>query len=94
MLQGIRDQLTSPGILFRLPLVSWQAPKAALKSDMKGPALMALFTDLATGSSDATMVLEPSCLSCGPGGSLLVSGRAKRDAVKKLERQLSGPRTL
>ena len=61
----------------------WQAPKA-LKSDMKGPALMALFTDLATGSSDATMVPEPSCLSCGPGGSLLVSDGAKRDAVKKL----------
>ena len=46
---------------------------------------MALFTDLATGGSDATMVLEPSCLSCGPGGSLLVSEGAKRDAVKKLE---------
>jgi anionic cell wall polymer biosynthesis LytR-Cps2A-Psr (LCP) family protein len=83
VLSGIRDQLTSPGTFFRLPLVSWRAPKA-LKSDMKGPALMALFADLATSSSDDTMVLEPSCLSCGPGGSLLVSDGAKGDAVRKL----------
>ena len=31
------------------------------------------------------MVLEPSCLSCGPGGSLVVSDGAKADGVQKLE---------
>jgi hypothetical protein len=29
-------------------------------------------------------VVEPSCLSCGPGSSLIVSEGAKRDAVGKL----------
>ena len=47
---------------------------------MRGPQLLALFADMATGSSDETKVLEPSCLSCGPGGSLVVSDGAKRDA--------------
>jgi hypothetical protein len=51
---------------------------------MKGPQLMALFADFATGSSDETMVLEPSCLSCGPGGSLVVSAGAKSEAAQRL----------
>jgi LCP family protein required for cell wall assembly len=83
VLSGIRGSLVSPTTFFRLPWVSWQAPKA-LKTDMKGPALMALFADLATGSGDDTMVLEPSCLGCGPGSSMLVSDGAKEDAVQKL----------
>jgi LCP family protein required for cell wall assembly len=83
VLSAMKGRMTSPGAFFRLPLVSWRAPRA-LRSDMKGPGLMALFADLATGSSDDTMVLEPSCLSCGPGGSLLVSEGAKRDGVRKL----------
>ena len=33
----------------------------ALKTDMKGPALMALFADVATGNSDETEVLEATC---------------------------------
>jgi LCP family protein required for cell wall assembly len=80
---GIRHQLTSPTTFFRLPFVSWRAPKA-LRSDMHGPGLLALFTDLTTGGSGNTMVLSPSCLSCGPGGSLMVSEGARRDAVQKL----------
>jgi LCP family protein required for cell wall assembly len=83
VLNGIRHQLTSPTTFFRLPLASWRAPKA-LRSDMHGPGLMALFTDLATSGSGTTMVLEPSCLSCGPGSSLVVSQGARRDAAQKL----------
>ena len=64
--------------------MSWRAPRA-LKSDLRGPGLMALFTDLATGGTGDNMVLEPSCLSCGPGGSLMVSDGAKADAMEKLE---------
>jgi LCP family protein required for cell wall assembly len=83
VLSGIRGKLLSPTTFFRLPLVSWRAPKT-LRSDMRGPALMALFGDLATGGTGDTMVLEPSCLSCGPGSSLVVSEAAKEDAVRKL----------
>jgi LCP family protein required for cell wall assembly len=84
VLTAIKDSVVSPGTFFRLPLVSWRAPKA-LNTDMKGPQLLALFADLATGSSDVTKVLEPSCLSCGPGGSLVVSEGAKRDGANYLE---------
>ena len=83
VLQGIRHKLVSPTTFFRLPLVSWRAPKA-LKTDMRGPGLLALFTDLASGGSGKPQVVEPSCLSCGPGSSLIVSEGAKRDAVSKL----------
>ena len=83
VLTAIKDSVVSPGTFFRLPLVSWRAPRA-LKTDMKGPQLLALFADLATGSSDDTMVLEPSCLSCGPSGSLVVSAGAKTEAAQRL----------
>ena len=83
VLSGIKGQVTSPSTFVRLPLVSWKAPKA-LKTDMQGPALMALFADMATSGTDETMVLEPSCLSCGPGGTLVVSDGSKADAVRKL----------
>src|SRR5215218_2190743 len=69
VLSGIRGSLLSPGGFLRLPLASWRAPKA-IKSDMKGPALLALFSDVATGGTGGTMVLEPSCLSCGVDSSL------------------------
>lgn len=83
VLSGIRSKLLSPTTFFRLPLVSWQAPKT-LETDMAGPALFALFTDLATGNSDTTKVLKPSCLGCGPGSSLLVSDAEKKSAVDEL----------
>jgi LCP family protein required for cell wall assembly len=79
--RAMGDAATSPGAFLRLPLVSWRAPQA-LKTDMKGPALMALFADLATGNSDETEVLEAGC--CINGSNLFVSDGAKRDAVDKL----------
>jgi LCP family protein required for cell wall assembly len=81
VLRAIGDKATSPSTFFRLPWVSWQAPKA-LKSDMRGPALMALFADMATGNSDETEVLEAGC--CINGSNLFVSDGAKREAVDKL----------
>jgi LCP family protein required for cell wall assembly len=81
VLRAMGDKVSSPGTFFRLPLVSWQAPKA-LKSDMKGPGLMALFADMATGNSDETEVLEAGC--CINGSNLFVSDGAKRSAVDKL----------
>jgi hypothetical protein len=43
---------------------------------------MALFTDLATGNSNDTEVLEAGC--CINGSNLFVSDGAKRNAVRKL----------
>jgi LCP family protein required for cell wall assembly len=83
VLSGIRRKLLSPTTFFRLPLVSWQAPKT-LETDMAGPGLFALFTDLATGNSDETNVLKPSCLGCGPGSSLLVADAEKKAAADEL----------
>jgi LCP family protein required for cell wall assembly len=83
VLDGIRDQVTSFSTFFRLPWVSWKAPQA-LRTDLKGPGLLALFTDLATSGAEDTQVLEPSCLGCGPGGSLVVSDGAKADAARTL----------
>jgi len=83
VLSGIKGQLTAPSTFFRLPMVSWKAPKA-LKTDLKGPGLLALFSDLATSGTGDTKVLEPSCLGCGPGGSLVVSDGAKADAARTL----------
>jgi LCP family protein required for cell wall assembly len=84
VLSGLRRSLVSPSGFLRLPLASWRAPQA-LRSDMKGPGLFALFTDIATGGTGDTMVLQPSCLSCGADGSLQVSEGTRQDAVEKLE---------
>ena len=81
VLRAMGDKVTSVETFLRLPWVSWQAPRA-LKSDLKGPGLMALFTDLATGNSDETEVLEAGC--CINGSNLFVSEGAKEDAVRKL----------
>jgi LCP family protein required for cell wall assembly len=81
VLRAMGDKVSSPGTFFRLPWVSWRAPRA-LKSDMKGPGLLALFADLATGNSDDTEVLKAGC--CINGSNLFVSEGAKRDAVRKL----------
>jgi LCP family protein required for cell wall assembly len=83
VLNGIKDQVTSLSTFVRLPWVSWKAPQA-LRTDLKGPGLLALFTDLATSGTEDTQVLEPSCLGCGPGGSLVVSDGAKADAARTL----------
>jgi LCP family protein required for cell wall assembly len=81
VLRAIGAQAKSPGTFFRLPWVSWQAPKA-LKSDMRGPALMGLFADVATGNSDETDVLEGTC--CDLEGDIQVSPGTRADAVDKL----------
>lgn len=83
VLRAMGARVKSPGTFLRLPWVSWQAPKA-LKTDMRGPGLMALFADLATGNSDETSVLEAGC--CINGSNLFVSDGAKSDAVARLLR--------
>lgn len=79
---GIRSQALSPLTFFRLPWVSWEAPRA-IKSDLRGPGLAALFLDLLTGGSGGeTNVLEPS--GPGPLGSLEVSEEERARAVDEL----------
>jgi LCP family protein required for cell wall assembly len=80
VLSAIGSQVKSPSTFFRLPWVSWNAPRT-LRSDMNGVQLMGLFADMATGSSDQTEVLEATCCR---GSNLFVSEGAKADAVRKL----------
>ena len=61
VMSAIRSQIVSPSTFFRLPLVSWEAPRT-IRSDLKGPGLLALFTDLLTGGTGKTHVLM--CLPC------------------------------
>lgn len=83
VLSGIRSQALSPMTFFRLPWVSWEAPRA-IRTDMRGPGLAALFADLLTGGAGGeTNVLEPA----GPGpaaGSLAVSEEERSQAVRQL----------
>jgi LCP family protein required for cell wall assembly len=77
---GIRDQAFSFGTFVRLPVVAWNAPKA-VKSDMQGPGLSALFFDLATGGSGTTRILEPSSAS---GTELIVEEAEREQEVERL----------
>jgi LCP family protein required for cell wall assembly len=81
VLQQMRAQAVSPGTFFRLPWVSWNAPRA-VRSDMGGLGLSGLFSDLVTGGSGTTHVLKPS--GNGPAGSLLISPAERQAAVKAL----------
>jgi LCP family protein required for cell wall assembly len=81
VLSAIGSKVKSPSTFFRLPWVSWHAPRT-LRTDMNGVQLMGLFADMATGSSDNTEVLEATCCR---GSNLFVSDGAKADAVRKLE---------
>lgn len=80
VLSAIGSQVKSPSTFFRLPWVSWNAPRT-LRTDMNGLELMMLFADMATGTSDQTEVIEAGCCR---GSNLFVSDGAKADAVHKL----------
>lgn len=80
VLNGIRGQLLSPSTFLRLPLVSWRAPRT-IETDMKGPGLLGLAGDIATGGSGKTRVLQPSSFD----GDLEYSESEKASAVKALE---------
>lgn len=83
VLSGIRDQLLSPTTFFRLPWVSWQAPRS-VRSDLQGPGLTALFADLVTGGTGETRVLQPDAASLDAGGALTIPDEEKARAVDEL----------
>jgi LCP family protein required for cell wall assembly len=78
ILSAIKSRLISPRTFFRLPLVSWQAPKA-IRSDMAGPALLGLFASVATQGSPDTRVLP----GVPEGNGLTVPDAIKQREVRR-----------
>lgn len=78
VMTAIRSQILSPSTFFRLPWVSWEAPRT-LRTDLRGPGLLALFADVMTGGAGKTRVLMPFQLS-----PMLVSEEEKARAVRQL----------
>ncbi|NLT07331.1 MAG: LCP family protein [Solirubrobacterales bacterium] len=83
VLAGVRGALLSPLTFFRLPWVSWRAPQT-IRTDLRGPGLLMLALDVATGGSGETRILEPSCLGCGVDFSLQVPADERARAVDEL----------
>jgi LCP family protein required for cell wall assembly len=80
---AMRDKIVSPvhwpSSFIRGPFIAWNAPRA-IRSDMHGPGLAALFTDLATGGSGKTDVLQAT----PSGNDLIASELARQDAAQTL----------
>jgi LCP family protein required for cell wall assembly len=85
VLAGMRSRLVHPknwpSSFVRAPWISWEAPRA-LRTDMKGPGLLALFTDLLTGGSGESKVLDFDAVN--GDGSLRVTREARAEAVEEL----------
>jgi LCP family protein required for cell wall assembly len=81
---AMKDKLTSPSMFFRLPWVSWDAPKA-LRSDMGGFSMLGLIGALATSGSSPTQVLQPSGVTTLADGesALTVSPATASAAAQK-----------
>jgi LCP family protein required for cell wall assembly len=85
ILNAIKSSLVSPSTFFRLPWVSWDAPKV-LRTDMGGFTLLSLFAASEFGGSAPVQVLKPSGGTTLPDGEtgLTVTPSAVRAAVDKL----------
>jgi LCP family protein required for cell wall assembly len=88
VIAAMRDRVVSPSnwpsAFIRAPFIAWEAPKA-IRSDMHGPGLAALFVDLLTGGSGKTTVLLPDFgRPFNSDGSINVTPAGRADAVKKL----------
>ncbi len=82
VLSSIRSRALSPNGFARAPWIAWAAPRT-IKTDLKGPGMAGLFTDLLTGGSGKTRVLLPS--GPGPAGSLVIADSQKTRQVRALE---------
>ena len=85
ILSGIKGKVSSVSTFFRLPWVSWAAPKA-VRSDMRGPSLLGLVGAELTGGSAKPTVLTPSGAVTLPdgGAGLTVDDATKQKAVERL----------
>jgi LCP family protein required for cell wall assembly len=81
---AMKSRITSFSTFFRLPWVSWDAPKA-LQSDMGGFSMLGLVGALATTGTPPTEVLQPSGTTTLPDGEtgLTVSPATAAAALKK-----------
>lgn len=82
VMSAIRSRALSPAAFIRLPAVAWAAPRT-VRSDMHGPGLSMLFTDLMTSPGGRPRVLQPSGAS---GTGLIVSESQKARAARYLLR--------
>jgi LCP family protein required for cell wall assembly len=84
ILSGMKDSLVSPLSFFRLPWISWYAPKA-MRTDMGGPTLLGFFAAAATSGSPPVQVLKPSGFEtlANGGSGLVVSEAEKQAAVRR-----------
>jgi anionic cell wall polymer biosynthesis LytR-Cps2A-Psr (LCP) family protein len=85
VLAAMRSQIVSPlnwpSSFIRAPFIAYNAPRA-IRSDMHGPGLSALFLDLLSGGTGETSVLKPD--GGVPGTTILtVSEAARADALDK-----------
>lgn len=84
VLASMRSRVVSPlhwpSDFVRGPFIAWEAPRA-IRSDMHGPGLAALFSDLISGGTGKTSVLKPDGLD---GNGLHVSDVDKTDALDAL----------
>jgi LCP family protein required for cell wall assembly len=82
ILAAIKGKVTSFETFFRLPWVSWAAPKA-IRSDMSGPTLLGLIGAEMIGGNGKKLVLKPSGGETLPdgGAGLIVDDATKESTV-------------
>ena len=86
ILNAVKSQLVSVGTFFRLPWVSWDAPKV-LRTDMGAVTLLSMFGASEIGGNAPPVVLKPSGATTLPDGEsgLTVPPSTVQSAVSKLE---------
>ncbi len=84
ILSAMKGSLLSPLSFFRLPWISWYAPKA-MHTDMGGPTLLGFFAAASLSGSPPVQVLKPSSFVTLPSGEsgLVVSDAEKQAAVRR-----------
>jgi LCP family protein required for cell wall assembly len=87
VLGAMRDKILSPSnwpsTFIRAPFIAWNAPRA-LRSDVHGPGLAALFTDLLTGGTGATNVLFDRAQPFNPDKTIHVGPAEAQSAANTL----------
>ena len=86
LIASMKSQVLSIGGFVRLPLISWNTPKA-LSTDMGGPTLMGMFMSLGLFGSPPPTVLKPDGLATLPDGeqALTITPASKAKQVRKFE---------
>jgi LCP family protein required for cell wall assembly len=56
IISAMRSRVLSPAGFVRLPFIAWEAPRA-IRTDMSGPTLLAVFASMAVGGTPETRVL-------------------------------------